>query len=256
MNSSTFHIRSRATAAGVHLLISVAIAAAAAALVFGLWYRWPYRVISGGQGLFVLLISVDLALGPLLTFAVFDRAKKWASLRRDLVVIGLFQLSALAYGLYTVYAARPVALIFEVDRFRVISAADVNISELPLAPEPYRRLPLTGPWTLGARAAQQGKEHSDALSKGLEGIDIGQRPPFWQPYELFKNQALARSRPIGILLDRYPGARPEIESILGDLQLSTGEVRFLPLIARKEWVVLLDKSGEVVGFAPYDGFFR
>lgn len=255
MNLSTLDLRPRAFAAGVHLLISVAIAIAAAALVFMLWYPWPYRVISGGQGLFLLMISVDLALGPLLTFAVFDRRKPRTALRRDLTVIGLLQLSALIYGVHTVYAARPVALIFEVDRFRVISAVDVHLPELPKALEPYRRLPLTGPRLLGARAAKPGEERGDALSKGFEGIDIGQRPTFWEPYDQYKDRALARSRPLEVLLQRYPVAWAEIEPILSNLGRAKGEVRFLPLMARQQWVVLLDKTGEVIGFAPFDGFF-
>ena len=249
------NLRSRARAAAIHLGICAVIAALAAALVFVLWYPWPYRVISGGQGLFVLVISVDLVLGPLLTFAVFDTVKGWRHLRRDFTVIGVLQLAALIYGLSTVYAARPVALVFEVDRFRGITASDVYMPELQKAPEAYRRLPLTGPWILGARRARTGEESNDALFKGLEGIDPGQRPAFWQPYQQSKADALARSRPVALLIRQYPAGKSEIEAILRESKLSAGDTRFLPLTARVQWVVLLDKAGDVVGFAPFDGFF-
>jgi len=251
----TLDLRSRALAAGVHLVISAVVAAIAAAIVFGLWYRWPYRVISGGQGLFFLLVSVDLVLGPLLTFAVFDRAKEWRSLRRDLAVIGMLQAAGLAYGMHTVYEVRPVALVFEVDRFRAITASDVHMPELPAAPEIYRQLPLTGPWILGTRAARAGDERNEALSLGLSGIDIGQRPSFWQPYAQSRADALSRARPIALLFKQYPAGQTELEATLLELKLSADEVRFLPLMARREWVVLLNKAGDVVGFAPFDGFF-
>src|SRR4051812_41758107 len=91
----------RCRAAGVHLLISTAIAAVAAVLVFGLWYPGFYRRVAGGRELFLLVISIDVVLGPLLTFTVFNWAKGWKHLRRDLAVIGAIQLAALIYGLHT-----------------------------------------------------------------------------------------------------------------------------------------------------------
>ena len=121
--------RERFAAAGIHLAISALIALAAAALVFGLWFPGLYRLMSGGQSLFVLVVSVDVVLGPLLTLAVFDRTRKSIRhLRMDLLVIALLQTAALGYGLHTVMAVRPVALVFEVDRFRVVTAADVIVS--------------------------------------------------------------------------------------------------------------------------------
>jgi hypothetical protein len=247
-------LRARLRAAGVHLLISLGVAALAAALVFGLWYPWPYTVVSGGQGLFMLVVSVDVVLGPLLTFAIFDRRKGWPHIRRDLAVIACLQLAALVYGLRTVYVARPVAMIFEVDRFRVITAADVHAPELPRAPEAYRVLPLTGPWLLGARSPKPG-ENTEALVMGLEGVDVGQRPRFWQPYELSRSAALERARPVDSLLQRYPAQKQVIETAVAAAGLTVSDARFLPLVARRDWVVLLNVNGDVSGYVPLDGFF-
>jgi hypothetical protein len=248
-------LRSRSRAAGVHLMISAAVAALAAALVFGLWYPDRYRLLSGGQGLFFLVVSVDVVLGPLLTFAVFDTRKGRLCLRRDLAVIAALQMSALAYGLYAVCVVRPVALVFEVDRFRAISAIDVYQPELPQARPEYRRLPMSGPWLLGARSAQVGAERNEALFMGLRGIDTGQRPIFWQSYAESRADALERSRPVGKLIEHYPDRNDQLRAILGDLKIAPDEARFLPLMARGDWVVLMNASGEVIGFAPYDGFF-
>jgi len=62
---------------------------------------------------------VDVILGPLITLTVFNRSKPRSELVRDLTVVGLIQLAALGYGLWTVFVARPVHLVFEYDRFRV-----------------------------------------------------------------------------------------------------------------------------------------
>ena len=82
-------LRSRGIAAGVHLIISAAIATAAAFLVFGVWYPGAFRYLAGGRDLFLLVTSVDVVLGPVLTFAVFNRAKGWRHLRWDLTVIAI-----------------------------------------------------------------------------------------------------------------------------------------------------------------------
>jgi hypothetical protein len=173
-----FDLRPRVWAAGCHLLISTVVAGLAAALVFGLWYPGPFRFLAGGRDLFLLVTSVDVVLGPVLTFAVFNRAKPLRELHRDLAIIGLLQLAGLAYGLNTVYAARPVAMVFEVDRLRLVTAVDVALEELPKALPQYRELPVTGPWLLGARAPKDVEEHNDALFKGVAGSDISSRPGF------------------------------------------------------------------------------
>ncbi|QDL35935.1 TfpX/TfpZ family type IV pilin accessory protein [Rhodoferax sediminis] len=249
------NLRSRLRAAGLHLLVSAAFATLAATLVFDLWYPDAYRLLAGGRDLFLLVVSVDVVLGPLLTFAVFNPAKGWPHLRRDLAVIGLLQLGALLYGLHTVYIARPVALVFEVDRLRVVAADAVYTPELPQALPQYRSLPLTGPWLLAARAARPGEERNQALFMALGGADTGQRPLFWQPYSEARDRVLARSRPVAVLLAHDPAHSADLATRLRAFKLDPQQARFLPVIARGDWVALLRPNGEVAGFAPYDGFF-
>lgn len=252
----TLDLRRRAKAAGIHLLISAAVAAAAAALVFGVWFPGIYRQVAGGRDLFILITSVDVVLGPLLTFAVFNLKKGWPHLRRDLAVIGVIQLAALVYGLVAVYDARPVAMVFEVDRFRVITVAQVEVDELPQARSQYRQLPLTGPWLLGARTPKPGDEANEALFKGLRGIDRAQRPSFWQPYADSTADALAKARPLATLLAKYPALASDVNEKLQSLKVDASSARFLPLIGRGgDWVVILDGSGRLVHYVQAEGFF-
>jgi hypothetical protein len=246
----------RARAAGWHLLISAAVAALAAALVFGLWYPGAYRHLSGGRGLFILVVTVDVILGPLLTFAVFNLNKGWPHLRRDLVIIGVIQLAGLAYGLHTVYAVRPVATVFETDRFRVVTASEVYLPELPQAPEQYRSLPLDGPRLLSTRRPAPGEERNEALMMALnQGVDVGQRPLFWRPYDEGRAAALERARPIEVLLRKYETRAAEFRAALADAGLPETDARFLPVMARGDWVAVLDKQGNIATFLAADGFF-
>jgi hypothetical protein len=247
----------RAKAAAVHLLISLLVGLLAAGLVFGIWYPGVYRFLAGGRDLFWLVMAVDVVLGPLLTFAVFNLKKGWFHLRRDLTVIGSLQMAALIFGLMTVYAARPVALVFEVDRFRVVTAALVNTPELPKARPEYRQLPLSGPWLLGTRAPKDGAESNDALTTALQtGIDRAQRPQFWQPYADSIPDVLRRARPLSVLLARYPTLKPQVADALKDAEVNEASARFLPVMARGgDWVVVLDAKARLIHYALADGFF-
>ena len=247
-------LRQRGAAAGVHALISAAVGASAAFLVFGLWYPGVFRLLAGGRDLFLLITSVDIVLGPLLTFVVFNRSKGWPRLRRDLAVIALIQLAALAYGLHTVYIARPVAMVFEVDRFRLITANDVPEQELRDAPEPYARLSWTGPSMVSTRKPTFA-ENTDALFKAMAGLDVGNRPRFWQPYDLARPDALKRSRPISALLNHYADRAADLGKRLAAMPADQATSRFLPTVARGDWVAVIDTRGTVLGYLPVDGFF-
>jgi hypothetical protein len=250
-----FDLRSRSVAAGVHLLISATIAAVAALLVFGVWYPGAFRYLAGGRDLFLLVTSVDVILGPVLTFAVFNRRKGWRHLRWDLSVIGILQLAALVYGLHTVAAVRPIAMVFEVDRLRLVTASDVPADDLRLAKAPYDKLSWTGPSLLGARTPEPGAEKNDALFKALEGIDVSSRPQFWQPYAQSRSAALAHSRPVAMLIKHYPAKADDARRRLADMGADESTARFLPAMARSEWVAVLDAAGDVLGYLPLDGFF-
>lgn len=246
----------RARAAGWHLLISALVAGVAAALVFGLWFPGIYRSVAGGRDLFLLVSVVDVVLGPLLTFAVFNMKKGWPHLRRDLAVIGAIQLAALIYGLYSVYQARPVAMVFEADRFRVISAAQVYVQELPKARLEYRELPAFGPWLLGTRAPNAGQERNDAMFLGLDGVDRAQRPLFWLPYAESATDALAKARPLAKLLAQHPALAGDVKDKLRALKVDEAGAKFLPLIGRGgDWVVILDSTGQLVHYVQAEGFF-
>lgn len=257
MHLQRLDLRRRARAAGIHLLISAAVAFLAAALVFGVWYPGIYRVVAGGRDLFLLITTVDVILGPLLTFAVFNLKKGWPHLRRDLVIIGLIQLAALIYGLYTVHGARPIATVFEVDRFRVVTAAQVYESELPKAPPEYRQLPLMGPWMLGTRLPKRGTESNNALLMSIEdGIDRAQRPLFWQPYADSIPAVLARARPLSLLLSTHPEIASDVRSALQTLRVDESSAKFLPFIGRGgDWVVVIDSQGQLIHYVKVDGFF-
>ncbi len=252
--ATPFDLRSRLLAAGVHLALSAGVAGLAALLVFGLWYPMPYREISGGRELFFIVVAVDVVLGPLITFAVFDRRKRRSELVRDLAVVCALQLAGLAYGLHTVFIARPVVLSLEVNRLRVVRAIDLTEAELAKGPSEWRELPWSGVVLLATRPPR-GDEKLEAIDLGLQGQDVGMRPEFWLPSDQTAALMLQGAKPLQELLRRYPDRAVEIGRIAAATGVAAEQLRFLPLLARStDWVALIDGDGKVVGHAPVDGF--
>ncbi|MES2508910.1 MAG: TfpX/TfpZ family type IV pilin accessory protein [Pseudomonadota bacterium] len=248
----------RFSAAGVHLCISLVLAVFAALLVFMVWYPYPYREISGGRTLFLLIVTVDVIMGPLLTFAVFDVRKPRTELVRDLAVIGVLQLAALGYGLWTVAAARPVHLVFEMDRFRVVHAIEVAPSLLEKAAPEFRDFPLFGPTLLSVRPFRDAKESMDATLAALQGVSIGSRPDLWQSYEKARAQILAKAKPLAELKARFPARSAEIDAAVKSSVpvRANGNVVYVPMMGRDTlWTALLDTNTlEVIAFVPIDSF--
>jgi hypothetical protein len=246
----------RLKASGIHLVLSLTIAALAALLVFGIWFPYPYREVSGGRELFLLVVTVDVILGPLITLAVFNRKKPWPELRRDLAIVALIQLAALGYGLWTVYVARPVHLVFEVDRFRVVHAIEVPLELLPKTSPDVNAFPVTGPTLLSVRPFKDGKEKQDVTLQEVEGVPLASRPDFWQPYAVAVPEVLKAAKPVAFLKSRFAAQAPEIDRVLASIGRAPEAVVYLPMTGRKDfWTVFLDPAtGAVLGFLPLDSF--
>lgn len=246
----------RFKASGIHFGISLAIALLAALLVFGLWYPDPYREMSGGRELFLIVVAVDVILGPLITLAVFNRAKPPRELKRDLTIVALLQLAALIYGMWTVFVARPVHMVFEYDRFRVVHAVDVPAELLNRTPPDVVALPLTGPTLLSLRPFKDANEKMEATMAALDGLSLSARPDLWQPYAAAKGEIWQAAKPATELKARFAPRSAEIDAAIAKTGRKPEALAYLPLVGRKSfWTVLVDPvTAEVLGFLPMDSF--
>lgn len=236
---------SRWRASGIHLLLSVAVAAAVLAFMLAVWYPRPLFEAAGGDRLIFILVAVDVALGPLITLIIFRAGKK--GLKFDLAAIAAFQLAALAYGMHTVYLARPVYLVFTKDRFDLVSASDLDPRDLEKLTRPeFGHLPLGRPRYVAAVSPADREAKQKLMIAALQGKDLQLHPQYYVPYEQEVPNALARAQPLELILKRDPeGVRRALRSA-GRTQEA---VKFLPLRGKQaDAAVLLDaKTG-----APLD----
>ena len=114
MKISNNLIKSKLKATFIHFIISLFIFTMIVVWMLYSLYPSIYFNMSGGkQGLW-LMFCVDLVLGPLLTFLVFNPSKKTKEIISDFLVIGIVQMMALGYGFHTVYMQRPkLAVVYD-----------------------------------------------------------------------------------------------------------------------------------------------
>lgn len=221
---------SRGLAAGCHLLISLVVTALVFLIMISLWYPWPIFLAAGALELLLLVSLCDVVLGPSLTFVAFKPGKR--GLKFDLTVIALLQLGALAYGVHTVYLARPVFNIFAIDRFELVSQAEIDRDELVLAPEAYRSLSRSGPKLVGAVLPSDPGERSTLLmAAATQGIDIRHLPKYYVPYDDLRVAGLAKSAPIEHLSLYNDPAK--VKTVLAELGFPVEELRYFPMQGAK-----------------------
>lgn len=220
------------------------------------WYPSPFAALTQVGPVFWMLVGIDIVVGPALTLVIAKPTKLRAELIRDLSVIAALQLAALGYGLHSVSAARPVALVFEVDLLRLVTANEIDDSTLAEAPANLRLLSWSGPRLMAVAKPTDPDEQLRTIELGLSGIALAALPRYWRDYETQVEQVWQKSRPVSDLLAKYPQLKQDLAAIASQAGQSPEVLRFLPLMSRRSsWVSVLAPGARVVGHLPVDGFF-
>lgn len=238
---------SRWKAAGIHLSINAVVALLAAALIYGVWYPRPYSQAAGAGTLVLLLLGVDLVLGPLLTLVVFKVGKK--GLKFDLTAIAVMQVCAFVYGLHVVAAARPAFVVGEIDRFVLVTANDLDPKDLAKASDPaFRSIPWTGPRLVGAQLPTDTKQRDEVMSSSLAGKDIDELPQYYVPYAAVVQTLLGRAMTLDTLKRKHPESAQDIEHWLAsNPERNASDIGVVPLQSHDQSVsMLLDRHNGAV----------
>lgn len=242
---------SRWKAASIHLSLSLLIGLIAAAVIFGVWYPPPFSQAAGGEKLILVMLGVDLVLGPLLTLLVYKHGKR--GMRFDLAVIAILQFSALVYGVSVVAGSRPVFIVGAIDRFVIVSADALDDRDLADAKQPeYRHRSWTGPYIVNALRPESSSERNDLLFSGIGGKDIENFPKYYADYTAHAVPILERAYPLSSLRKRS-GAAAIIDDWLANHR-QAADVAWLPLVGRGgDFTLLIDRgSGQILDVLPIE----
>jgi hypothetical protein len=265
MNISSFRLK----AAGTHFVLSLLVASIVAFLVFVVWFPYPYRELAGGNGLFFLIIGVDLICGPLLTLIVYAPTKRRRELIIDMGLIVFVQTVALWYGSLVMYQARPLYLVHEIDRFKVVSLVDVDFSELTSVSNALAIGMFDSPKVVSLRELNAVERKNVLLESLNGGRDYGEHPTYYLPFNA--KAAYIKARKLSAFIDKNPDQRSKLDEKLNvyrrlkNLERNKNkatspedhgddELRYLPLLSRQDWIVLLSSDGKFFDYLKGDGF--
>lgn len=120
-----------------HLTVSVCIALLIVAVVFFIWYPAPLAKAEGVSSIFLMLLIIDVILGPLLSLLIYKEGKK--TLKMDLSIIILVQIVALSYGIYAIAQSRPAWIVQSGWLFEVVPANAIDREDQLQTQSPYHR---------------------------------------------------------------------------------------------------------------------
>src|SRR5690606_4102888 len=169
------------------LCISVLVALIVICVVFVLWYPSPLAKAAGVTHVFLMLLVIDVILGPLLGLLVYKEGKK--TLKMDLTVIILIQIAALSYGLYSMAQARPVWIAFNHDRFELVHNNELKTENIMYAQAQYQQPTWLTPQYIAVKPADDPQERQiEQMSAMLNGISLAQYPERYIAIDQTKTQ--------------------------------------------------------------------
>ena len=158
-----------------HLAISLLIALLVIGLVFFVWYPSPLATAVGVTQVFLMMLAIDVIVGPFLGLLVYKQGKK--SLKFDLSVVIGIQVAALCYGLFSIEQGRPVWIAYNVDSFELVRKNEIINDHIDQALPPYQNVPWFKPQYVAIQVARDTKTRNDDLfTELLGGISIAQKP--------------------------------------------------------------------------------
>lgn len=254
MHVQTTRVFSRWQAAGLHLTASFTLAILAALLLFGVWYPQPYTQAAGADRLIMLLIGIDLVLGPLLTLIVYKHGKKGMAF--DIAFIATVQVAALVYGMSVIAQSRPVFIVVSKDMTFLTTADGVSDADLAAAQvADFRRRSWTGPLLVAAPEPDSAKGREELIDSGLAGKDINALPKFFAPFAEAGAGVIQNSLPYSALT-AHASTRALAESFATERGLAIENLYVQPLRGRdpeKDLTIVFDaRDQSVVGVISVD----
>lgn len=234
-----------------HLCISVLVALIVICVVFVLWYPSPLAKAAGVTHIFLMLLVIDVILGPFLGLLVYKEGKK--TLKFDLSVIILIQIAALCYGIFSIEQGRPAWLVYNVDRFELVRKNELVDSNIQQAQSQFQKPSWFKPQYVATEFAKDTQQRNDEMfAEVFSGISISQRPERYVELTQAKHQIQQRALPL-VELQQY-NSKADVEKTL--VKYPNADA-WLPLKANAlDTVVLINKETasviKIVDLRPWE----
>ena len=223
-----------------HLFFSIILGLLSIFLVFKIWYPFPLAQALGVIPLFVMLIIIDIIVGPLFTLLIYKEGKK--SLKFDLTTVIVLQIAAFGYGMYMISQGRPAWIVYDAFNFVVVKNSDIERKNIEQADIQFQKPSWFHP-TIVATQNVLPTERDTFLKGQTKNSTAIRYPVYYTNFENAKRRLKMNALPID-LLEKY-NDKNKVSTILKEYPNANA---WMGLSApAQEMVVLINRDkGEVV----------
>jgi hypothetical protein len=229
-------MRFRLKAFGLHLLTSATVLTLILGLLYWGWYHWPGWHLADVSHVVLVMIGVDVVVGPTLTFVIAKSSKPRRELARDIGIIALVQLCALAYGTVSLWHGRPLYYAFSESVLQMVQAYDIDDDEWArgnqqnpgLAPHWYS-LPRWIWAPLPQDPPEREKIVTGAISGGDDVIDM---PRYFKPWSQGTPALRAQLKKVDQVGYFAPNQKKKLKVLLSAAGYSPDKPIYIPLTGR------------------------
>ncbi len=226
----------RFKAFGLHLLAScVALSTILGSLYLG-WYRWPAWVLTDVTRVVVVMVGVDVVLGPTLTFIIARSSKSRRELTRDIAVIVVVQLCALVYGTASLWNGRPMYYAYSEGVLQLVQAYDIDDDEAALG---RQQNPALAPhwyslprWVWAPLPPDLGTRKKIISSALMGGDDVISMPRYFKPWEQGMTDLRAKLKKVDDVAYFAPKQKTTLKQRMRAMGSNSDQPNAMPLIGR------------------------
>ena len=219
----------------LHLLSSATVLTLILGALYLGWYRWPGWYLTGVTQVILVMVCVDVVLGPTLTLIIASPKKARRELARDVGIIVAVQLCALTYGSVQLWNGRPLYYVFSENALSVVQAYDINDQDAALGRQQNAEFAphwYSLPRWVWVPLPQDPKERQAIISKSASGAAVISMPRYYKPWE----QGLPALREQLVKLDdsRFflPFERKKLKERMQAAGMATDQTDTLPFTGR------------------------
>jgi hypothetical protein len=226
----------RFKAFGLHLLASsVALSAILGSLYLG-WYRWPGWILTDVTRVVMVMVGVDVVLGPTLTFIIARSTKSRRELTRDIGVIVALQLCALGYGTVSLWNGRPLYYAFSENVLQLVQAYDIDDPEAALGRQQNPKLAphwYSLPRWVWAPLPQDLAARTKIVNSAITGgDDVISMPRYFKPWSEGLIDLRAKLKKVDNVAYFAPSEKRTLKERMRAAGFSTDELNAMPLTGR------------------------
>ncbi len=226
----------RLHAFGLHLLGSaLALTSVLGALYLG-WYYWPGWYLTNVKSAVVVMVAVDVVIGPLLTLIIANEKKPRRELARDVAIIVALQLIAFGYGGTQLWNGRPLYYTYSEGVLEIVQAYDIDAAQVDLgrqqkpdlAPHWYSR----PKWIWAPLPTDPDEANKIVQGTITGGADVIAMPRYYQPWSQGLTDLRTRLKNVDGVSYFYGPDKKKLAAKLQAMGIDPAQARFMPLTGR------------------------